>query len=277
VPTDEEPDDPAVCAPPDRGWGAYEPYVKFPHGKMTVPRMDAPPPGNSYDLYLHFHATDAVRRVVVQAGVPLVYAGLDLGEGSSGYARAFDDPGVFVRLLATLTGKLREATGNAKAHLGRVALSSWSAGFGATTKITRQHPGRVEALILLDSLYGGYTKDAQGKPEKGSIYTPPLRPVVGLGQRALAGDRFLFLSYSRTETIGYASTSEVASYLVETLKLREMAVHPGPDRRGQISRADREDLHLRGYRGADARAHCNHLRYAGEAVELLARRWKLKG
>jgi pimeloyl-ACP methyl ester carboxylesterase len=265
-----------VCAPPDRGWGAYGPYIKFPRGKLTIPALDAPPPGDSYDLYLHFHATDAVRRQVVQAGLPLVYAGVDLGEGSSAYSRAFDEPGAFVRLQATITGKLREATGNPRAHLGRIALSSWSAGFGATTKIVKQHPDRVQALILLDSLYGGYTKDDRGQPRKGSLYVPPLKPVLGVGRRALAGERLLFLSYSLTETIGYASTSEVASYLVDALKLREMAVSPGLNRRGQISRIDREDLHLRGYRGADARAHCNHLRYAGEAVELLARRWKLR-
>jgi hypothetical protein len=92
--------------------------------------------------------------------------------------------------------------------------------------------------------------------------------VLGFARKAAAGQRGLFLSYSDVPTIGYASTGEVAKFLLGRLGLREMAVTPGVDPRGQIATLDRQGLHLRGFLGNDARAHCGHLRLAAQAVRL---------
>jgi hypothetical protein len=79
----------------------------------------------------------------------------------------------------------------------------------------------------------------------------------------------LFLSYSDVPTLGYASTGEVARFLVQRLQLRVDPVDPGDDPRGPIASLDRSGVHLRGFRGSDARAHCQHLRLAAEAVAKL--------
>jgi hypothetical protein len=131
------------------------------------------------------------------------------------------------------------------------------------------HPGEIQGLVLLDSLYAPYAKDEHGDLRQGVVFTPPLRPVVSLGKQAVGSGRLLFLTFSRAATRGYASTEEVAKYLLGQLGLHASVVSPGDDPRGPIARLDRGQLHLRGHRGSDARAHCAHLRYAGEAVRAI--------
>lgn len=265
-PANAEPPRAFSCAPPDRGWGRYEPFVRLPFGKLSVPIVDAPPADGAYDLYLHFHASDAARRGFVDAGYPMLFVGIDVGEGSKAYGRAFDDPGAFPRLVASIERGLRDRTGDPRVHVRHTVLSSWSAGFAASTRILKQHPGRVRAVVLLDSLYAPYAVGANGEVRQGEVFEPPLRGVLALGKQALAAERALFLTYSRAPTSGYASTEEVAATLLARWGLRADTVDPEGDPRGLVAKLDREGLHLRGHRGADAKAHCRHLAYVGEAV-----------
>jgi pimeloyl-ACP methyl ester carboxylesterase len=221
-------------------------------------------------VYVHFHGADGVRRGFVHEGYPAVFVGVDLGEGSGAYRRAFDDPATFSRMLAEVAALMTEHTGK-KARVGRVVLSSWSAGFGATTRIARLFPEKIHGLVLLDSLYAPQEKDEEGHERRGSVFAPALAPVLSFARRALAGERGLFLSYSNVPTIGYASTGEVAQYLARRLQVEPSPLEPGEDPRGQVATLDREGVHLRGFRGSDARAHCQHLRLAAEAAALLLR------
>lgn len=255
-----------ACAPPDQGWGRHLPYRKIRGARISLPALDTPP--ERFDLFIHFHASDAARRGFVQEGYPAVFVGYDLGEGSNAYRRAFDDPGAFLRLLASVTEALREHTGR-PARLGRIVLSSWSAGFGATQRILKQHPDRIHGLVLLDSLYAPQEKDPEGQEKPGTVFAPALAPTLAFARRALRGERALFLSYSRVPTRGYASTGEVARYLTSQLGLEEQALDPGDNPRGAVATLDRAGIHLRGFRGSDARAHCQHLALAAEASALL--------
>ncbi|MCS6899841.1 MAG: hypothetical protein RMJ98_10880 [Myxococcales bacterium] len=235
---------------------------------MSLPQLDTPP--EALDIYIHFHASDAVRRVFVQEGYPAVFVGVDRGEGSNAYRRAFDDPSAFPRLLSDVTRLLAQHTGR-QVRIDRVVLSSWSAGFGATTRITQLVPERIHGLVLLDSLYAPQLKDEEGNLRPGTVFAPALTPVLAFARQALAGQRELFLSYSDVPTLGYASTGEVARFLLGQLRLQEDRVDPGEDPRGLITSLDRQGIHIRGFRGSDARAHCQHLRLAAEAVALLFR------
>jgi pimeloyl-ACP methyl ester carboxylesterase len=264
----EKPKEKFACAPPDRGWGKYLPYRKIRGAKVSLPRLEAPL--GVFDVYVHFHGADGVRRGFVHEGYPAVFVGVDLGEGSGAYRRAFDDPATFSRMLAEVAALMTEHTGK-KARVGRVVLSSWSAGFGATTRIARLFPEKIHGLVLLDSLYAPQEKDEEGHERRGSVFAPALAPVLSFARRALAGERGLFLSYSNVPTIGYASTGEVAQYLARRLQVEPSPLEPGEDPRGQVATLDREGVHLRGFRGSDARAHCQHLRLAAEAAALLLR------
>ena len=261
---------PFVCAPPEHGLGAYRPYVALsPRGRLLVPVLAAPPEDGAYDVLLHFHFHDAVRRVFVEVAHPMALVGIDLGEGSKGYADAFSEPGAYRALRAAIEAGLRAETGDSRAHIGKLVLSSWSAGFAASVKILAQAPEDVSGAIFLDSLYAPADKDEHGELRRGSVFAPALRPVVALARRAVAGRAFLFLTYSHAATHGYASTEDVARYLATKLGLAETRVPPGEDPRGLLGRVDVGGLHLRGFGGADGRAHCGHLGRIRDALAAL--------
>ncbi len=256
---------PGACAPPDRGWGRYLPYQKIPGARVSLPELGEGAP-QVFDVLVHFHASEAARRGFVHEGYPAIFVGVDLGEGSGAYRRAFDEPEKFTKMLRRVGELLREHAGP-KARLGDITLSSWSAGFGATTRLLKLFPEKIRAMIFLDSLYAPFQKDEQGEDIKGEVFAPAVAPVLGFARQAQQGKRGLYLSYSNIPTQGYASTGAVAMHLLGRLARRELAVTPGVDPRGQVAALDRGGLHLRGFRGSDARAHCNHLKLMGEAVK----------
>jgi hypothetical protein len=265
----EPPESPNACAPRDHGFGRYSEYVKTRNAVVAVPLLDGAERGRKHDVLLHFHFPDAVRRTFVDVAYPMVFAGINLGEGSAAYGRAFEDPSTFPALRDAILRVIRDKTGDPEATLGRFVLSSWSAGFAATTKILRQHPRAVDGVILLDSLYAPNARDASGEVREGTVYEPPLAPVLALARDAIAGKKSLFLSYSRTGTIGYASTEDVATYLLSKLHVPSRSIPADGNPRGLVRAADRGRFHVRGYGGGDARAHCNHLRYVREAIEAM--------
>jgi hypothetical protein len=86
-----------------------------------------------------------------------VLVGIDLGIGSGPYDDAFAAPDVFPRLLESIEGAMRKHTGREHVHVRKIALSSWSAGYGAISEILRQPiASKIDSVILLDSLHAGY-------------------------------------------------------------------------------------------------------------------------
>lgn len=255
-----------ACAPPDKGMGEYHPYAVFDRLKVAVPKVTEVP-AHGFDLYLHFHFGDAVRRVVVGPGHPMVFAGLDLGEGSEAYKKVLSESGAFDRILAHVEEALREKYGP-KAKVRHVVLSSWSAGFGASMRVLKHHPKRVRGVILLDSLYAPYAHDEHGEIQKGKVYRPALETPLAFARRAVKGERFLFLSTSNAETHGYASTGEVLAFLGGELGVT-LQKDDDPAPLARIAHADEKGFHARKHRGSTAEAHCLHLSLAGEAMKLL--------
>lgn len=251
-----------ACAPPDRGFGSHAPFVTRGKWKISVPA--ARPPSHAYDVVIHFHFSDAARRTIVHAAPDVVIVGFDLGEGSKVYGDAMSDARAFAKLLADVEGELRVSTSDPQAKLGRIALSSWSAGFGATTKILKHHRDKIDAVLFLDSLYAPYEKDAAGELRTGHVFAPALSGVVAFAEQAKRGERVLFLSTSNAPTTGYASTREVVHWLLPRVKLSL------PDEEESASPLvfDHEGVHVRMHGGNSAEAHCFHLGLAGDAVAL---------
>ncbi|MEQ9321247.1 MAG: hypothetical protein RIF41_18935, partial [Polyangiaceae bacterium] len=154
-----------------------------------------------------------------------------------------------------------------------LALSSWSAGYGAVREVLERPGGyKIDAVLLLDSLYGGYAD-----PGTQTLEPRPLAPLFEFAERAAAGRGFWFQTYSSIRTPGYASTREVASWLVSELggELRK-GRRRDPLGLELIEHFDDDNLHVRGYAGEDKRAHCAHLGMLGVVVKAhLWRRWNL--
>ena len=141
-----------------------------------------------------------------------------------------------------------------RAHAGPIVLSSWSAGYGAVTQVlARPHP-RVEAVILLDSLYAGYPAGKRGL-EHGQ-----LGPFVDAARTALQGGPLFYLTHTAILPPGYASTGEVASFLLQELGAKAQRVEANAGDVHPLVRLYEEGhLFIRGYGGGDRDAHCAQL------------------
>jgi hypothetical protein len=251
----------ASCTFDDRGLGDY--LKERTQGIDVLARAPALAPDGSYDLLLHFHGGAAVGRIVAPLGLPLVIASIDRGDSSGDYADTIRDRRAWDELLAAVDAAVTKTTGR-PARARRIALSSFSAGFEATRQALLV-AGRDESLtgvIMLDSLYGSYAGDAR------TIVGDALLPFESAARRALDKPRFTFLlTHSEVATHGYASTGEVATWLIEQLSVRSSLVN-GTGARGLRRVAEERGFALRGYGGSDKGAHCAHLALLPELIEI---------
>jgi hypothetical protein len=261
------------CMTPDPGFGIYDPWG----GGLTVGQVLMPHKGGitkrgSFDVVIHFHGHEPIRKEFVKTADGIVLVGIDLGIGSGAYGSAFSAPYVFENLLASIERAVAKHAGVKTAKIRKLALSAWSAGYGALDQILRQPAGKkVDAVILLDSLHAGYTDE-----QSGALKTEQLTPFVAFAKKAAAKQAFMFMSHSSIIPPGYASTTEVAKYVVGEL-------HGKPKRTSRedvlgldmIDRFDKGNFHMRGYTGEDKPDHCAHIGLMADIVRVhLEPRWK---
>jgi hypothetical protein len=239
-------------------------------GQLLAPKRGGVTKSGSFDLLIHFHGHEPIRKEFVKSANGIVLVGIDLGIGSGAYSSAFAAPQTFERLLESVRHEMARRSGRADTTIRRLGLSSWSAGYGAIQQILRQPAGaKVDSIVLLDSLHAGYQDGTS------SVAPGGLEPFVAFAQKAARGQRFLFQSYSSIVPPGYASTREVAHFIVDRLGARARRT-----RRADVlglamdERFDRGNYHVRGYLGDDKPDHCAHLGLIKDVVKThLNRRW----
>jgi len=237
------------CAIDDPGQGSYRVVdLSIADARLHVPARVP----ERFALLVHFHGGEPARRLLVASGAEPVLVTVDAGKGSQRYAalvtRAFQQ-----KLLAAV----EEKTGRS---IGKLALSAWSAGYGAVREWLRVAPDSVNAVVLLDAAHASYGVD--GRPAEAD-----LSPFLAVAERASRGSPFLWLTHSSIAPPGYASTTEVADALLEKVGARRhyaglTDVHGVELRTG----ADAGALHVRGTTGTDPAAHCAHLRMLPDVV-----------
>lgn len=241
------------CNTPDPGFGIYDRWSSVAMGQMLAPHRGGLTRDGGFDLVVHFHGHEPIRKEFVKVARGQVLVGIDLGIGSGPYDDAFAAPDAFPRLLRSVEEAMKKHSGREKVHVRKIALSSWSAGYGAISEILRQPiASKIDAVILLDSLHAGYTDAA-----KHAVNGVQIAHFVERARAAASGHGFMFLSHSSIVPPGYASTTEVARYVVGELGGRERSA-----RRHDVlglellSRYDRGNFHVRGYAGNDKPDHC---------------------
>jgi hypothetical protein len=225
-----------------------------------------------YDLLVHFHGAPAVVESAFEhSGIEGALVIYNLGIGSGAYEDPYSVPGSYDRMLESVTVAVRELCPTAAAPK-RVALSGWSAGYGAILHIIdrAKDAARVDAVLLADGMHVGF--EPTGKRQVNAL---AMAPFTLFADEAIAGHKLFAVTHSSIQT-PYASTTETAEFLLDTEGLpvdrREV---PGP-RPGMtlISRADAGGFHMRGFSGDDKAAHCDHLFAFGELLlSPLAERW----
>lgn len=270
------------CFFPDRGFGAYGQWrsLALPDlpandvrrlAKLLVPPGGGLHPDGSFELLVHFHGAEPVRKELSPLDLPLVVLAVDAGTRSSHYGKLLAEAGSFERLLAAVDQHVAALTGRADAHAGHVAVSSWSAGYAAVSRALAQAPKRMGAIVLLDSLYASYAANQH------DIAKGVLDGYLAAAQAAARGGAPFYLSHSGVRTDGYASTSEVATALLDGLEATSVAVSGDVEEEedeGEPQHAplrlvrmyDAGRLVIRGYAGAGPDDHCAHLRLLKRAL-----------
>jgi hypothetical protein len=210
-------------------------------------------PAGSRGILFFFHGGTWLPEVAA-ARDKVAVVSVQAGAGSSTYARLFDDPRRFLRLLA-------EAESKAGAKFGRVMLGGWSAGCGAVRQILRtpESYARVDASLLIDGMHTDYT-DGKPGPLESRIETGNLEIWLQLGRDAMAGRKRVVVTHSEIFPGTYASTTETADYLLARLGLKRRAVLKwGPMGLQQLSEARAGRFLLLGYAGNSAPDHVDQL------------------
>jgi hypothetical protein len=262
------------CMTPDPGFGIYDHWngSGMSMGQVLMPHQGGISKSGQFDVVIHFHGHEPIRKEFVKSAKGIVLVGIDLGIGSGAYQSTFSAPAAFTNLLASVEAAVAKHSGRPNAKIRKLALSSWSAGYGAIEQILRQPAGKkVDALILLDSLHAGYSDE-----QTHTLKAEQLTPFIAFAKRAAAKQTFMFMSHSSIIPPGYASTTEVAGYVVGKLGGKPKKANRqdvlGLD---MIDRFDKGFFHMRGYTGDDKPDHCAHIGLMADIVRAhLEPRWK---
>jgi hypothetical protein len=215
--------------------------------------------GRSMDIVFHFHgAYTTTEPQLMKSGINAVFVIENLGNGSGPYDARFAGGGSFDAALESVRARVNKRCGGEERSIGRVALSGWSAGYGSIFRILSRpkDAARVDAVFLADGMHTGYEPN-----DRRQVLHAGMAPFLSFAEAAARGEKLMAVTHSAIVPPGYASTTETARYLVDRLNLTpaaERAPEPRPGMQ-QTSNDERGNMHVMGYAGGDARAHCDHL------------------
>lgn len=227
------------------------------------------------DLVIHFHgAHTTMIPAYASSGMNAALLIVNLGLSAEPYGRNYADAGALSRVLEATHKAINEALPESERcrSIGRLALSAWSAGFGAIGKILN-HPdnvARIDSVLVADGMHAAY-----GNPRARVIEPRGMTAVSTFARLATEGEKMMSITHSSVETDGYASTTRAASFLMGELGIDPVArEEQGPREMAMTYRADRRGFHVRGFEGGNAAAHCDHLYAIGETLlPELRERW----
>lgn len=181
---------------------------------LFVPDGIQPGKDGTVDVVLHLHgSTSVLEPALVEARWPrAVLIAFNRKGLSRVYAEPFSDRTLFPRLLEEARSVLKANHVAGDPRIGRVVISSFSAGFGGVRALLRdpEHFARIDGLIMADSIYCGYT----GNPKERRVDPALMDGFRRFAIEAAAGRKTFLLSHSALIPDGYASTAETADFLI---------------------------------------------------------------
>lgn len=269
----------ALSMPKNPGLAELEEPVEIIRaGRHVVIPKNCRTSDGTYDVLVHFHgAPTSVKPAFEASGIQAILVIVNLGIGSGPYERGYGTDGslgIMLERVDKLVDKHCPSLGKRSDRTrGKVALSSWSAGYGATYRILANEKDRqlVDAVLLADGLHSGFV-------DKRRRIMSPLQMAMfdRFAEDAIAGEKLFAITHTGIVTPGYASTTETANYLVKGHDVpREKTNLAGPrESMRQTSHAEKGSFFVTGYAGNDTHAHCDHLYAIGDTLfSKLAARW----
>jgi hypothetical protein len=256
------------CFPSDPiGLGPYAPYRTIYLGaRMLIPQKGGHTQDLGFDVLVHFHGHEPVRKTLVQIARGVVFVGIDRGINSGPYSDAFRSPDRFVALRRSIEAALVRHTGDRRAHIRRLALTAWSAGYGAVNEILKFGDEGIDAVVLLDGLHANYDPATKHRGGVESVSGSYIAPILEFAKNSLRGEKIFIFTHSEVDPGSYPSTKLTADLIVSRLGLERRPAAPSGERFGLASSVDRSGLHIWGYRGGDELAHCSHIPHIARAV-----------
>lgn len=222
------------------------------------------------DLVMHFHGAAFVPH---QSGGSAVVAVVNLGAGSGVYHRAFTEPAVFDSLLGAVQTEIIRVT-EKPVTIGRIVLTGFSAGHGAIRAILLEprHFARVDAILLMDGMHTSYVPEGKVLADSGTLDTTNLAAFARFARAAMRGEKRFLVTHSEIFPGTFASTTECANWLLETLGLQRTAVlRWGPRGMQQLSEAKAGRFELLGFAGNSAPDHIDHFHAMPELLKRVTR------
>jgi len=208
-------------------------------------------------LFVHFHGGSWLPEVAAARTGDTAVISIQIGSGSSVYAKPFSDPQLFRRLVT-------EAETKSGMTFSPISLTAWSAGYGAVREIlkTPENFARIGRVLLIDGLHTGY---AGGKPgtsptQESELETDNLQIFLQFARDAVAGRKQMIVTHSEIFPGTFASTTETTDWLLAQLGVkRTPVVRWGPSGTQQLSEARAGKLLVIGYAGNTAPDHVDQL------------------
>ncbi len=222
-------------------------------GTLFLPaRVKSPAP-----LFIHFHGGTWLPEVAAARAGHSAVISIQIGAGSSAYAKPFSDTQLFARLLA-------EAETKAGMTFSQITLTAWSAGYGAVREILKTSEGyaQVDRVLLIDGLHTGYVggTPGTGPSQESQLETDTLEIFLQFARDAAAGRKQMIITHSEIFPGTFASTTETADWLLARLGLtRKRVVRWGPIGMQQLSEVKAGRFSLIGYAGNTAPDHVDQL------------------
>ncbi|NOT61572.1 MAG: hypothetical protein HOP19_15250 [Acidobacteria bacterium] len=205
-------------------------------------------------LFVHFHGAAWLAETAAAELKGTAVITVQLGAGSSVYAKPFLAPKAFAELLA-------EAEAKAQAKFAPLTLTAWSAGYGAVREILNvpENFARIDRVMLLDGLHTGYVNGTPG-PQESQLETDKLAVFLRFAREAVAERKQLLITHTEIFPGTFASTTETADWLLRELQLKRKPVLKwGPLGTQQLSEAKQGGFTLMGFAGNSAPDHVDQL------------------
>jgi len=245
----------AVSGEPATEAAPYRAHFGF--ADMYVPTFFHPVNG-TYDLIVHFHGIPVLQEENIEkTPINAVVVSVTLGIGSGAYSSAYQGAASFASLLAKTQAKLDESGRAPGAHLGRLAITAWSAGFGAVGQILGQpeNAQKIDAILLGDGLHANYLGDHK-------INDAALAKYAAFAELAKKGEKLFALTHSAIQTEGYPSTTQTIGELLVMTNVPKVDEEGVVGVRGMkmLYQADSGSFHVKGYEGGGIHDHVDHIK-----------------
>jgi hypothetical protein len=210
---------------------------------------------DGFDLALHFHgAHSTVIPRYLKSRVNAVLVIINKGIGSGAYSNALALKSQVNSLLERVEVSIAKECELPRRSPKRLALSSWSAGYGATQQFLRWRPELVDAVLLSDGLHVGFTN-----ARRRTVRVTQMQEFASFARQAAGRSKLMAIAHSAITPPDYAGAGETAMALAEVVHAPRWPLSEKRYGMTQLTAARRGHFYVDGYAGGDKAAHARHL------------------